>query len=100
MFWTGNEWEVLTDKYGNTFYRHAITRQCEYDRPHDAVQVKPAEMLCSAYQVRPQQRARRSVAQWSWFHVGVAVGWRKQFIVSVPHQNTWRGVPSLTLTLF
>jgi hypothetical protein len=43
---------VLTDKYGNTLYRHTITRQCEYDQPFDAVRVKPAEMLCSAYQVR------------------------------------------------
>lgn len=47
----GNEWEVLTDKYGNTFYRNIITRQCEYEQPLDAVEVKPAEMLCSAYQV-------------------------------------------------
>jgi hypothetical protein len=48
----GKEWEVFTDKHGVTFYRNAITKQCEYDRPHDAVNVKPAEMLCSAYQVR------------------------------------------------
>ena len=47
----GNEWEVFTDKYGNTFYRNTITRQCEYERPVDAIDVKPAEMLCSAYQV-------------------------------------------------
>jgi hypothetical protein len=48
---SGKEWEVFTDKHGVTFYRNAITKQCEYERPHDAVNVKPAEMLCSAYQV-------------------------------------------------
>ena len=48
----GNEWEVFEDRYGNSFYRNALTRQCEYERPYDAVDVKPAEMLCSAYQVQ------------------------------------------------
>jgi ankyrin repeat protein len=47
----GNEWEVMLDKYGNNYYRNAITRLCEYDRPFDAVEVQPAEMLCTAYQV-------------------------------------------------
>lgn len=49
------EWEVRTDKYGNTFYRNKITRLCEYDQPLDAIQVQPIEMLCTSYQVNSLQ---------------------------------------------
>ena len=47
----GNEWEVMKDKYGNTFYRNALSRVSDYDQPLDAIEVKPAEMLCTSYQV-------------------------------------------------
>lgn len=45
------EWEVFLDQYQNKFYRNKISRHCEYDQPFDAVQVQPAEMLCTTYQV-------------------------------------------------
>jgi hypothetical protein len=45
------EWEVRTDKYGNTLYRNKITRQCEYNQPLDAIRVQPIESLCTSYQV-------------------------------------------------
>lgn len=48
----GNEWEVMKDPWGNTFYRNKVTKSCEYDQPIDAVVVTAAEMLCSSYQVR------------------------------------------------
>lgn len=47
----GNEWEVYSDKYGNTFYRNKIDKYYEYEKPFDAVVVTPSEMLCTAFQV-------------------------------------------------
>ena len=47
-----NEWEVWTDKCGNTFYRHHHTRACEWEKPIDAVIPTPDEKICTAHQFK------------------------------------------------
>lgn len=45
-----NEWEVHTDADGNSFYLNTVTRQCEWEKPIDAVIPSPLEKLCTAHQ--------------------------------------------------
>jgi hypothetical protein len=50
-----NEWEIYSDNNDpsgrNVFYRNVMTKSCVWDRPIDAVEISPAEKLCSSYQV-------------------------------------------------
>jgi hypothetical protein len=46
-----NEWEVFQDKYGNLFYKNLENNEFEWEMPLDAVNVEPAEKLCTSHQV-------------------------------------------------
>jgi hypothetical protein len=45
----GGEYEVMNDAYGYEFYRNKNSRECEWERPHDAVVLTPEVSLCTAF---------------------------------------------------
>jgi hypothetical protein len=48
-FGYGHEWSQFEDEYGNIFYRNDVTREHCWDRPYDAIEVRPKERMCSAF---------------------------------------------------
>ena len=40
------------DRFGNIFYHNVYNDSCEWEKPHDAVEVTPAEKLCTFFLVK------------------------------------------------
>lgn len=53
------EYDVMRDKQGNVFYRHNVTRVCNWDKPVDAVSATPADMFCSAFQFKKKEMTQK-----------------------------------------
>ena len=53
------EYDVMRDKQGNIFYRHNVTRVCNWDRPVDAVTATAGDKFCSAFQFKRKEMMKK-----------------------------------------